>query len=164
MNESQENKERLSYLERFGEAVAAVMLVLLFGFFVRHQSLDTGYFTERFGTLEMFALYVPLFAAIIPLCILAWTGRRNPARPYEVVSNLLLASASLWLVIIFPFDYSHLADVLPAGLQFILAWVTDDIAKVVFVLQVIIGIVTAITTTWKYTTINQHDRPRGYAT
>ncbi|MBL8164063.1 MAG: hypothetical protein JNJ61_18895, partial [Anaerolineae bacterium] len=125
-------------------AFAVVALFLLLGFFLAHQSQNTGYFTEKFRAIEMFALYAPLMLGFAAPAVRALTGSRNVARPYEAATSLLLALGSLWLLTRFPFDYTHLPDVLPAGLRFILAWVTDDIARIVLLLQVIVGPITAV--------------------
>ena len=71
---------------------------------------------------------------------------------HKVISRITLVVVSLLLVTIFPFCYSHLADTLPIGIQFVLAWVTGDIARIVLMLQVVIGIITAITVFWRYVT------------
>jgi hypothetical protein len=106
--------------------------------------------TRKFRAIEMFALYAPLMLGFAAPAVRSLMGRRNSARPYEAVTSLLLALGSLWLLTRFPFDYTHLSDVLPAGLRFILAWVTDDIARIVLLLQVIVGPISAAITLVKY--------------
>lgn len=144
------DKDRLSPPARLGEVIMIICMLLLFAFFVYHQSAETGFFTEKFGVLEMICLYVPLLLGMSAPAVRAWTGHRNPARPFEAVTSLLLALGALWLLIVFPFDYSHLADTLPNSVQFILAWVTDGIAKVVFLLQIVFGPISALVTMWRY--------------
>jgi len=57
---------------------------------------------------------------------------------------------SLWLFLVFPFDFSHLADVLPSGIQLLFGWLTDGIARILLSLQVRIGAITAIGKMVKY--------------
>ncbi|HEY1391243.1 MAG TPA: hypothetical protein VGF38_22085 [Ktedonobacterales bacterium] len=45
---------------------------------------------------------------------------------------------------VLPFDFTHLADLLPADLQFILAWMSDGIEKLL--LQVAVGVLAALFT------------------
>jgi hypothetical protein len=137
------------------------MTLLLFGFLLYHQLANTGFFTEKFTGLEMLCLYGPLLVGISPLLIRAWIGQRNPARPFDATSSLLLAAGSLWLFTVFPFDYSHLADALPGALRFVLAWVTNDIARIVLVLQVVLGLGSAAVTLWRYFTF-QPQQPHSY--
>lgn len=156
-NEILIGKNNLSVPERMGEFILAVMMFLLFGFLAYHQAARTGFFTDKFGLWEMLCLYGPLFAGMSPLLVRAWKGQRHIARPFEIISSLLLAGGSFWLVMVFPFDYTHLADALPFGLRFILTWVTDDIARVVLILQVIIGLVSAMATLWRYISIEHEE-------
>lgn len=163
MNASGANhdKETLSSAQRVAEVIFVVMLLLLFGFFLDHQTANTGFFTEKFGTLEMICLYGPLLFGVSAPAIRAWTGQRNPARPFEAATSLLLALGSLWLLIVFPLNYGHLADVLPAALRFVLAWVTDDIARIVLLLQVVIGPITALLAMWRYLSF-RHQESESY--
>ena len=144
------DQDALTPLQRGGEALIALALLLLTGFFVVHQSTNTGFFTARFGTLEALLLYVPLLLAIIDSLLQAFTGHRNLARPFEAASSLLLGLAALWFLVVFPFDFTHLADALPEGLRFILAWVTDDIGRIPLIIQAIIGPITAFQVMRRY--------------
>ncbi len=150
------DKETLTMPQRAGELLLFFGLGLLLTFFVVHQIFNTGFFTSKFGTFEMVCLYVPIVIASLAPLVRALTGQRNPARPIEALGNLSLALGSLWLLIVFPFDYSHLADVLPNALQFLLAWITDNIARIVFVLQVIGAFISAIVLLWQYFSFRAH--------
>ena len=160
--EEQNDKDILSVPARVGEVISILCLMALFGFFLYHQTANTGFFTDKFGTLEMICLYVPLIVGIAAPAIRAWTGNRNPARPFEAAASLLLALGSLWLLIVFPLNYTHLADALPTALHFILAWVTDGVAKFVLLLQIIIGPLSALLTMWKYFTHHQHENTASF--
>jgi hypothetical protein len=154
------DKEVLTTAQRLSEPIAVVVMLLLFAFFVYHQTADTGFFTDKFGPAEMFFLYGPmLLSAAAPLVRMV-TGRRNPARPLEVVTNAFLAIGAFWLLMVFPFDFTHLADALPGQIQFLLSWVTDDIGRIVLILQIVAGAIIAIATTWKYASV----RGREHAT
>jgi hypothetical protein len=129
---------------------SAMALVVLGGFFVTHQRLETGFFTERFGPVEMLCLYGPLALSLAAPLTRALYGQRNPARPVEVVTHLCAALAGLWLVQVFPFDFTHLADVFPAEFQFLLAWISDGIGKFLLLLQVAVGVLAALFTLVTY--------------
>jgi hypothetical protein len=129
---------------------SAMALVVLGGFFVTHQLLQTGFFTERFGPVEMLCLYGPLVLSLAPPLARALYGQRNPARPVEIVTHLCAALAGLWLLQVFPFDFTHLADVLPAEFQFMLAWMSDGVGKFLLLLQVAVGVLAALFTLVTY--------------
>ena len=85
MNEvrDQADKDTLSLPQRAGEGIFVVCMLLLFAFLLYHQAANTGFFTEKFGTFEMFWLYGPILFGISAPALRAWTGQRNPARPFE---------------------------------------------------------------------------------
>ncbi|MGE5139228.1 MAG: hypothetical protein ACM3JD_07200 [Rudaea sp.] len=140
------DRDILSPSQRFGGLAAIPCMLALLAFFALHQLVNSGFFTARFGPWEMLALYGPILVSSIPPIARAIGGRRNSGRPFEVASNISLAIGSLWLVTVFPFDYAHLADVLPGPIQFVLSWISDDIARIVLTLQVIIGAIVAFLT------------------
>jgi uncharacterized membrane protein HdeD (DUF308 family) len=144
------DKEVLTALQRWGELIIVVALVLLLAFFANHQSTNTGFFTAKFGLLEMVLLYGSILFALIAPIMRALSGRRNPARPLEAASSLFTAIAGLWFLIVFPFNFSHFADTLPTTIRFLFAWITDDIGKIPLILQVILGPISALVTTLKY--------------
>ncbi len=143
-------REFLSPSQRFGEIIAMFAMFLFFSFFIYHQVASTGFFTSAFGPWEMFFFYGPMLLALTPPLIRAITGRRQPARPPEALTNAFLAVGAIWLLMIFPFDFAHLADALPAGLRFALAWVNNDIGRIFLVLQLIVCPVVALVVMWQY--------------
>lgn len=147
------NKESLTSLERGLEVVLILTMMLLFGFFVYHQVTNTGFFTDKFGTVEMICLYGPLIFAWIAPAVRTLSGHRNPARPFEAATNLFLALGSLWLLIVFPFSFPHLADALPAPIRFVLVWTTDGFGQAILILQVVVGTVTTISKMRTYVSV-----------
>jgi hypothetical protein len=61
-----------------------------------------------------------------------------------------MVMAALWLLRVFPFDFTHLADVLSVNLRFSLAWVSDEIGRIVLLLQVSAGTLAAVITMMVY--------------
>jgi hypothetical protein len=144
------HKDTLSMAQRWLELSFVAALGLLFGFFVRHQAANTGFFTEKFGIVEMVCLYTPIILAAAAPLIRAFTGHRNPARPFEAASSLFTALTAVWFLLVFPFNFAHFGDVLPTSVRFILTWINDDIGKIPLILQVILGPISAIVTVWQY--------------
>jgi hypothetical protein len=142
--------DEVNPLERGGEFLIAVMLALLTGFFIIHQTTDTGFFTEKFGVFEAILLYTPILLAFIDSVTQIVTGQHNPARPFEAASALLLGLSAVWFLIVFPFDFTHLADALPQGLRFPLRWVTDDIGRIPLIFQAIASPIAAFAAIRKY--------------
>jgi hypothetical protein len=155
--EEKPGREVLTAGQRFGEIISIIVMLLVFGFFVSHQRTDTGFFAARFGAVEMFCLYGPILLSLFAPAVRALSGRRNPARPLEVATNVFMALAAIWLLLVFPFNFSHLADALPAAIRFVIAWINNDIGKVALILQTIVCPIIAIATTWKYVSVRRRE-------
>jgi hypothetical protein len=151
------DREALTPAQRGGELVSVAVMLLLFAFFVSHQVRQTGFFTAKFGAVEMVCVYGPILFFLVAPVVRAVTGRRNPARPFDVVSNMFLALAAVYLLLVFPFNCAHLADALPSALRFLLAWVTDEIGRVVLILQIIVGTIWAIVTVVIYLSVRRRE-------
>ena len=101
--------------KRFGEFVALIITLLMIAFFAYNQAANTGFFTPAFGSQAMFFFFGPMVLSMAAPFMRAAIGRRNPARPLEVASNVFGAIAAIWLLTAFPFDFTHLADALPGS-------------------------------------------------
>ena len=154
----QTEKDTLTPAQRWGELLNIIAMLLLCSFFVDHQAAQTGFFTATFGAFEMLCLYGPIMVSFIAPGIRMVTGRRNPARPFDVATFMCLALAALWLLKVFPFNFSHLADVFPSVLRFLLAWISNEIGTIFLMLQVILGPISAVATTWTYLSFRRNER------
>ena len=143
-------KDRLRGPNLVGEAVAAVFLSFMLWFFVAHKLEETGFYTEAFGSLEMFMLYSAGAFAIFVVAVRLILRRRNMVRPLDVVSLLLLSSAHAVLLASFPFDFQYVSDVLPSALQWTVGWMDDTIGKIILALGLIGGLIGAVFTTAIY--------------
>jgi hypothetical protein len=141
------NRGVLSPAQRVIDPIVSTVAVgVLVGFFAAHQLARTGFFTERFGALEMSCVYGPLVLSLVAPITRAVSGRCTPARPLEALTDVCMVAAALWLLRVFPFDFTHLADVLPVGLRFSVAWVSDEIGRIVLLLQMFAGTLAAVIT------------------
>ena len=137
------DNEILTPAQRWTGLATVVAMLVLLCFFALHQLANTGFFTPTFGPLEMLALYGPILVSFVAPIVRAISGRHNPARPFEATMNLSLALGSLWLAITFPFNFVHLADVLPGAIRFVFSWINNDLGRFVLILQVFIGVIFA---------------------
>ncbi len=142
--------EILTPSQRWGGLATVVAMLFVLGFFALHQWMNTGFLTGRFGQLEALCLYGPILISLAAPIVRAWTGRQNPSRPFDAATNLSLALGSLWLAIVFPFDFGHLADILPEMIRFVIAWITNDFGRLVLIVQVIIGVIIGPLTIMQY--------------
>ena len=148
--EAEAKKDTLPYSERVGNIVGFVVIILVILYFVAHQMWSTGFFTSKFGTLEMFLFYVALMFGIVTTAVRVLFGRKNLARLFDVFGAVLFTVALAWLFVVFPFDFAYFADVLPNFLRFLLQWISNDIARILMALGLIVSPVMAIYTAIVY--------------
>ena len=153
--EAEAKKDTLSYSERVGNIVGVAVGFLIVFFFVAHQMGSTGFFTSKFNTIEMLLFYGSLMFGIVSTALRGLFGRKNLARLVDVFGSILVAVAITWLFVVFPFDFAYFADVLPSFLRFLLQWISNDIARVLMVLGIIVTLVMAIYTAIFYVLVRR---------
>ncbi|NIO36300.1 hypothetical protein GTO27_01200 [Candidatus Bathyarchaeota archaeon] len=153
--EAEAKKDTIPYSERVGNIVGVVVGILIVLYFVAHQTGPTGFFTSEFDTLEMLLFYGSLMFGIVSTALRGLFGRKNFARLFEIFGAILAAIAITWLFVVFPFDFAYLADVLPSFLRFLLQWISNDIARVLMVLGIIVTLVMAIYTAIFYVLVRR---------
>ncbi len=116
-----------------------VFSISMLMFFVAHQTASTGFYTSRFGALEMFMLYGFWAFWITTSGLEGVLGLRLLSRIVDTFGGAVFATIGLaWLLIIFPFEFSHFADMLPESLRFLVQWISNDVARVILVLGIIL--------------------------
>lgn len=151
-------KDLLGMGERIGEMVAIILGLLFLLFFVANQIQETGFFTSDFGATEMVLFYGVLILGMVPPFLRMFLGRRNIVRPVEIICNLFFIVATTYLLWVFPFDFDHLADLLPTNLQFILDWITNDIAVWFMSIITVIVVIVTVWTAFLYIAVNDWQR------
>jgi hypothetical protein len=131
--------------ERFVGITIVVISVLLVMYFIAHQTRSTGFFTAEFGTSEMVMLYGLLILGMISAGLEGVFGLRLYSRLFDVLGGLILAAVCTgWLLMVFPFEFANFADVAPDSLRFLVGWISNDIARVLMVLAIILYLGAAI--------------------
>ena len=139
----------------FGERVTGVAIVvfsiLMVLHFAAHQRQSTGFFTATFGTLEMIAVYGYWVYWIIAAGLEGVLGQRLLSRLFDVFGGLIFSGiCTVWLLVVFPFEFAHFPDVLPEALRFLVKWISNDVARVVMVLGIIVHLGAAVYTPFAY--------------
>jgi hypothetical protein len=140
--EKQALKDNMKNSERGGELVGVIVIGLIALFFYVHQTEATGFFTSSFGATEALLLYGAILVGMAGPLARFLTGKRNKSRPPELIASVFWIVASAWfLMVVFPFNFAHFADVVPDFLAFLISWVTNDIARVLIAIGMVGGIV-----------------------
>jgi len=103
----------------------------------------------------MLLFYGSLMYGILSAALKGLLGRKNLVRLFDVFGSILVAVAIAWLFVVFPFDFAYFADVLPSFLRFLLQWISNDIARVLMVLGIIVTLVMAIYTAIFYVLVRR---------
>ncbi|MFX0136823.1 MAG: hypothetical protein ACFFDN_24510 [Candidatus Hodarchaeota archaeon] len=136
--------EKLSADDRVISVAFVMFFPLIAMYFAAHQMFSTGFFTATFGVLGMVFLYGTLFYWIFT-CAVLLLELKDLSRDVDSFGGLIFAAIGCaWLSIVFPFDFTYFAYVLPEGLRFLAQWISDGIARVGLVLAFIIHLVLAI--------------------
>jgi hypothetical protein len=143
-------KEYLTPAQRFGEVVSLIITALIIGYFWRLWTIDAGFFTSTFGPPEQFWFFGPMLLSLAAPLVRILVGQRNPARPFEMVTYVLMVIGAIWLLRVFPFDFSHLGDALPGNLPALLNWVPNWLGRVGLALQLVGGTIGAIAATVQF--------------
>ena len=131
--------------ERLVGIAIVAFSVLMILYLVAHQVRSTGFFTSRFGTTEMILLYGLLILGIISAGLEGVLGLRLHSRLFDAFGGLILAVVcTVWLLVVFPFEFTYFADVLPESLRFSVQWISNDVSRVLMVLAIILYLCAAI--------------------
>ena len=134
----------------FGIAIV-VFCVMMIIFFGAHQTQSTGFFTFKFGSFEMLLFYGFWIFWITTAGLEAILSQRLLSRIVDTFGGLIFATISIaLLLVLFPFEFTHLADVLPESIRFLVQWISNDIARVILVLIIIAHLDAAIYSPFAY--------------
>ena len=82
---------------------------------------------------------------MIVVAVLEAFGRKNLSRDIDAFGVIIFVTiGGAWLFVVFPFEFTHFADVLPDFLRFLVQWISNDIARVLMMIWIIVNLVAAI--------------------
>lgn len=140
-----EADKEIPFNDRVTAIVLVVASVLAILYFAAHQIWLTGFFTLKFGTLEMILLYGSLFFWIITCSLDGIFGQRLLSRLLDAFGGVIFVTISLvWLLVIFPFEFNYSANVLPDFLRFLVQWISNEIARGIIVIGIIVLVIATI--------------------
>jgi len=141
-------KEELSDEIASDDKIASILLIVVNGLLglclIVHQTVSTGFFTSKFNTFEMILLY-GFFIYWIITSVLILIGQKHPSRNLDSYGGLFFATFTIgWLIVIFPFQFTHFADVLPDFLRFLLQWISNEFAIVLLIILFVVHLILAV--------------------
>lgn len=122
--------------DRVVSAVLFLFSSLMLIYFLNHELQNTGFYTEEFGIIGKSFNYGFFIMWIITAGLEGILGLRFYSRFFDVFGGIVFAAvATLYLFIVFPFDFEFFKLLLPENIQFIFSWITSDIARVLLFLS-----------------------------
>ena len=154
-----ELEDDIQFDERVTSIAIAVFTILSGSYFVAHQTWSTGFFTSKFGILEMLMLYGFLIFWFLSSTSLS-IGYKNFSRNLDAFGGCIFATIGIgWLFVVFPFEFAFFADLSPDFLKFLVQWISNDIARLLMVLGFIVHVIFAVySAIWRISVLKAHAR------
>jgi hypothetical protein len=150
-------EEKLPLNERIFGFFIVVFCILMIFFFGTHQLNSTGLFTSRFGPSEMIMFYGFWVFWITTASLEALLNKRLLSRIVDTFGGIIFTVIAItWLLVIFPFEFAYLAEVLPDSIRFLVQWISNDIARVIMVLLIIAHLAAAIYSPFAYKFVDKN--------
>jgi uncharacterized integral membrane protein len=130
--------------ERIGNIIAMFFIVFVALIFINIQVQDYGFFTGDFGLPEQIIFYGSLLYGVIPSFVRAATGRRNLGRFVDLFGSIFFILAATYLLITFPFDFTHLLDFLPSSVRPEFSWFNNDLFRLLFELAIVVSVISLV--------------------
>ena len=143
-------KDTIKGSDLVGEFFGLAVMCIALWFFVAHKLNETGFYTDDFGTAEMFALYSAGAFGVSVAVLRIVVRRHNVVRPFEAASMVYLAAAHAVLLASFPFEFEHVSAVLPGSLEWIVGWMSNTFGKIILALGIPGGLLGAVLVTSLY--------------
>lgn len=156
--EADHNKIKMG--ERIGNIIGIFFILLFFLILIDVQVSGIGFFTSKFGPLEQFLFYGPLLYSIFPSLLRVFTANKNLARLADIIGSAFFIVAAIELLYVFPFDFPSLVDYLFGPVSGALFWVTNDLARVVIEIGILVSAVSAAYNIVLYFSVRQEMRAR----
>ena len=90
-------------------------------------------------------------------------GRRLLSRLFDSFGGLIFPGIGMvWLLVVFPFEFTYFADVSPDSLRSLTEWISDDIGRVLMILGIIVhwGVAVYCPIAYKFVDINRFKREK----
>jgi hypothetical protein len=142
---------------KVAEVVATTFFtVLVFGFYMAHYAWSTGFFTGGFTPLLAVLFFASVLYVIVNTTAKTVTPRKDIVALVELLGAVLFLTVAAWIFVAFPFNFAHVADVVPVPFQFVLSWLTNDIGRIIVALVLLAAVITvavdSVKLTWRVTT------------
>ena len=141
-------KEELSDEIASDDKAASIFLIVVNALFslclIMHQTDGISFLVPKFETLDMIMLYgIPIYW--ITTSVLILIDQKHPSRDLDSYGGLFFATFAIgWLIVVFPFDFANFAKVFRISSDFLVQWISNEIALVLLILLFIVHLIFAV--------------------
>ena len=130
---------------KVSEVVAATFFTaLIFGFYLAHYAVSTGFFTSGFTPLLATLFFMSVLYTILNSSAKAITPRKEIVAVVELLGAVLFTTVAAWFFLAFPLNFAHLTDIVPVSARFLFSWINDDIGRIIVALALIGGVISIV--------------------
>jgi len=138
--EREAKRDRMKTSDRIGNLISVIVSIVVTIYFYGNYSGNTGLFTSNFTSADAALFFGAAIIGMAPSAARFLVGRRNPTRLLDALTAGFFLIAVVWFLATYPFDMSHLADLLPNGWHGLLSWVSDNFVKALMVIGIIASV------------------------
>lgn len=127
----------IGYASVANVVATAFFTTLIFSFYMAHYAWSSGFFTSAFTPLLAVLFFASVLFPFVTAITKAMTQRRDVVALVEWIGAVLFTAAAAWIFTAFPLNFSHLTDIVPGPIQFILSWINNDIGRIIVALALL---------------------------
>ena len=158
-------EETLPTNERVFGIGIVIVSVLMIIFFISHKMQSTGFFTSKFGALEMLLLYGFWIFWITTAGLESILSQRLLSRIVDTFGGVFFAAIAIaWNLVAFPFDFAKFSNVLPESIRFLVQWISNNIAWAIKLVLMILHLLAAIYCPFAYKFVDKRRFKRNKTT
>lgn len=120
----------------------AFFTTLVFSFYMAHYAWSSGFFTSAFTPLLAVLFFASVLYQFVTAISKAITPRKDVVALVELIGAALFATVAAWIFVAFPLNFSHLTDIVPTPIQFLLSWINNDIGRILVALALVGSVIT----------------------
>jgi hypothetical protein len=153
-----EAKKPIPTSERVWSVIFFVVSITMLIYLASLQIEGSNFYTDKFGMLEMLGQYGFWLVWVITAGLEGVLGRRFESRVFDIFGGILFATvATLWLVIVFPYDFSYFTDLMPDLIKPLFDWINNEIGRLILFLVFIFHLVAIFISPFAYKFIGKED-------
>ena len=137
--------------ERISSVIFFIVFSLGLWYLIILRRQGSPFYTSKFSRMDAAVMVSFWLVWIITAGLEGVLGLRWWSRLFDSFGAILVAAlAGLWLFIRFPFDFSYFPQLLPVNMHWLLAWITNGVARVIIMISFLFHLFAAVYSPFAY--------------